>query len=160
MAEIPRQARRPAGAARPRGCSRRRGLGGPRRQAPRLRDQADPAGLRQWRPEAALLLPFSFSSARFTFATGAPIRIGYAHELRSPLLTAALQRPARGEQHLSDEYLALGAVIGAGTAPDPLPRLAASPEGEAAAEALLDRLNPGRNRFAVMAPRSATGQSA
>jgi heptosyltransferase-2 len=115
------------------------------------------AGLRQWRPEAALLLPFSFSSARFGFATGAPIRVGYAHELRSPLLTVALRRPARGEQHLSDEYLALGAAIGAGTAPDPLPRLGATPEGEAAAGALLDRLNPGRSRFAVMAPRSAYG---
>lgn len=115
------------------------------------------AGLRRWRPEAALLLPFSFSSARFALASGAAIRVGYAHELRSPLLTVALPRPARGEQHLSDEYLALGRAIGAGAAPDPLPRLAASPEGEAAAAALLERLNPGQGRFAVMAPRSAYG---
>jgi len=115
--------------------------------------------LRRWRPDAALILPFSFSSARFAFATGAPIRVGYAHELRSPLLTHALKRPARGEQHLSDEYLALGARIGAGAgaAPDPLPPLAASPEGEAAAATLLDRLIPGQSRFAVMAPRSAYG---
>jgi heptosyltransferase-2 len=130
-----------------------------RGRAARAESERITAGLRRWRPEAALLLPFSFSSARFGFATGAPIRVGYAHELRSPLLTVALRRPARGEQHLSDEYLALGGAIGAGagSAPDPLPRLAASPEGEAAARALLDRLLPGRSRFAVLAPRSAYG---
>ena len=116
-----------------------------------------PSGVRQWRPDAALILPFSFSSARFAFATGARVRAGYAHELRSPLLTHALKRPARGEEHLSDEYLALGRVIGAGRAPDPLPPLATSPEGEAGAETLLDRLIPGPSRFAVMAPRSAYG---
>jgi len=113
--------------------------------------------LKRWRPEAALVLPFSFSSAWFALATGAAVRIGYAHELRSPLLTMALHRPERGEMHLSDEYLALGSPIGAGTAGGPLPLLAVAAEGEAAADTLLGRLVPGRSRFAVMAPRSAYG---
>jgi heptosyltransferase-2 len=117
------------------------------------------ARLRAWRPEAALILPFSFSSAQFAHATGARLRIGYAHELRSPLLTHRLRRPARGERHLSDEYLALGEAIGAGPAnvPDPLPSLAPPGAADATAAALVTRLVPGSGRYAVMAPRSAYG---
>jgi len=117
---------------------------------------------REWRPQAALVLPFSFSSAWFAWSTGAPVRVGYAHELRSPLLTVALRRPERGERHLSDEYLALGEPVGAGVAPEALPLLAVSAEGETAARELLarrlaPRLPQGLPRFAVMAPRSAYG---
>ncbi len=113
------------------------------------------AELRAWRPDAALILPFSFSSAWFARRTGAAIRIGYAHELRSPLLTHAFRRPARGERHLSREYLALGNPLGA--SPGPLPALVPPPEAEAAAGALIGRAAPGAERIAVMAPRSAYG---
>jgi heptosyltransferase-2 len=111
--------------------------------------------LRAWRPEAALVLPFSFSSARFAHGTGAAIRVGYAHELRSFMLTHALRRPPRGDRHLSREYLALGEAIGVTEAP--LPALPVSAGARAAAEALIERAAPGARAFVVMAPRSAYG---
>jgi len=113
------------------------------------------ADLAFWRPDVALVLPFSFSSAWFAFTLRAPMRIGYAHELRSPLLTHALRRPARGELHLSREYLALGAPLGAIEVP--LPPLLPPPEAEAAAGALIARVAPDAKRIAAMAPRSAYG---
>lgn len=111
--------------------------------------------LRAWRPEAALVLPFSFSSARFAAATGAAIRIGYAHEGRSLLLTRRLRRPDRGELHLSREYLALGAALG--VREGPLPPLAPADEAMRAAAMLRGRVAPGAPRLAVLAPRSAYG---
>ena len=68
--------------------------------------------MRAWRPDAALVLPPSFSSAWFAFRTGAGTRVGFGHEARSWLLTRALRRGARGDAHLSEEYLRLGATIG------------------------------------------------
>src|SRR5262245_9333082 len=68
---------------------------------------------RRFAPAVALVLPPSFSSAWFAFRSGAPTRIGYAHEGRSWLLTRALRRPMRGELHLSREYLRLGESLGA-----------------------------------------------
>ena len=117
------------------------------------------AEMREWRPDAALVLPFSFSSAWFARRTGAAIRIGYAHELRGPLLTHALKRTERGERHLSREYLALGEPLGAGplSSVDPLPALIPPPGADVAAEALIERAVPGAERIAVMAPRSAYG---
>jgi heptosyltransferase-2 len=111
--------------------------------------------LREWRPDVALILPFSFSSARFAMATGARARIGYAHEARSFMLTRALRRPARGELHLSREYLALGEPLGAREGP--LPRLALAPATHEAARALIDGEAPAGRPFAVLAPRSAYG---
>ena len=70
------------------------------------------ARVRSWRPEVALVLPPSFSSAWFAWRSGARQRVGYRGEARSPLLTRALPRPARGERHLAEEYLALGAAQG------------------------------------------------
>jgi len=81
------------------------------------------AGLRRWRPDAALVLPPSFSSAWFARRTGARRRIGYRGELRGPLLTSAPARPPRGDRHLAEEYLALGGELGADAAlrvPPPL----------------------------------------
>src|SRR5262252_6216606 len=46
--------------------------------------------LKAWRPDLALVLPPSLSSAWFAWHTGARARIGYAHEGRSILLTRAL----------------------------------------------------------------------
>lgn len=113
------------------------------------------ANLQAWRPDVALILPFSFSSAWFAYTIRAAMRIGYAHELRSPLLTHALRRPARGERHLSREYLALGARLGVSAGP--LPTLVPPPEAAASATALIERAAPGAAGFAVMAPRSAYG---
>jgi heptosyltransferase-2 len=108
-----------------------------------------------WRPEAALVLPFSFSSARFAYGTRAPIRVGYAHELRSFMFTHALRRPSRGDLHLSREYLALGGPIG--VVSGPLPALRPPETARHAADALLARAAPDAGGFAVMAPRSAYG---
>ncbi|MBI1795943.1 MAG: lipopolysaccharide heptosyltransferase II [Candidatus Eisenbacteria bacterium] len=110
--------------------------------------------LRAWRPDAALILPFSFSSARFALAAGASRRIGYAHEARSFMLTEALRRPPRGELHLSREYLALGARLGAREVA--LPKLAVRAEAHDAARALVGEAAAGRG-VAVIAPRSAYG---
>lgn len=71
------------------------------------------ARLRAWRPDLALVLPPSFSSAWFAWRAGARARVGYRGEARCPLLTRALPRPARGERHVAEEYLALGAEAGA-----------------------------------------------
>ena len=113
------------------------------------------ANLASWRPDVVLVLPFSFSSAWFAFSLRAPMRIGYAHELRSPLLTHALRRLPRGERHLSLEYMALGRPIGVSEVP--LPPLVPSAAGVASGAALLARAAPGASRWAVMAPRSAYG---
>jgi heptosyltransferase-2 len=125
-----------------------------RRAARARRDQLT-AGLRAWRPEAALVLPFSFSSARFAWSTRAAARIGYAHELRSPMLTHALRRPARGDLHLSREYLSLGARLGVREVP--LPSLMPSAAGRRDAAALVARAAPQARDYVVMAPRSAYG---
>jgi lipopolysaccharide heptosyltransferase II len=108
--------------------------------------------LRAWRPDLALVLPPSFSSAVFAWHTGARVRIGYAHEGRSLLLTRALRRPARGERHLSDEYLELGRVAGAGSGE--APALPVRPAAHEQARALL------RTRGAEGAPVAILGPGA
>lgn len=76
--------------------------------------------VRAFRPEAALVLPPSFSSAWFAWRSGARVRIGYAHEARGALLSRALAREPRGDRHLSDEYLRLATALEArgGALPD------------------------------------------
>ncbi|MBI5168951.1 MAG: lipopolysaccharide heptosyltransferase II [Candidatus Eisenbacteria bacterium] len=64
------------------------------------------------RPDAALVLPPSFSSAWHAWRTGARTRVGFAADTRSMLLTHAVRRPARGDLHLGREYLALAAPLG------------------------------------------------
>jgi heptosyltransferase-2 len=67
----------------------------------------DVAVLRASAPDAALLLPNSFASALLARAAGIRERWGYAGDLRTPLLTRAIPRPAaslhQGEyyQHLT-----------------------------------------------------------
>lgn len=68
--------------------------------------------LRAWRADVALVLPPSFSSACFVRHAGARRRIGYRGDGRSWLLTRALARPARGDRHLAEEFLALGEGVG------------------------------------------------
>lgn len=111
--------------------------------------------LRRDRPDAALILPGSFSSAWFAFRSGARERVGYSGEIRTPLLTRALRRPERGDRHVSEEYLALGEALGA--PPVPLPVLAV-PDAwrERGAAALAPELPPAAP-FALLAPGAAYG---
>ena len=111
--------------------------------------------LRAWRPTAALVLPPSFSSAWLAWRSGAATRVGFAGEARSPLLTAALPRPARGELHLSREYLLLAARLGG--APVAVPPLAPPASGRGAAAALRARVAPAGARLALLAPGALYG---
>jgi heptosyltransferase-2 len=112
--------------------------------------------VRAWGPAAALVLPPSFSSAWFAWRCGAPLRIGHRGDGRSPLLTHALPRRARGELHLSREFLELGAVVGAALVP--VPALAVPAGARAAAAALREAHGvPGGARTALLGPRSAWG---
>jgi len=81
--------------------------------------------------------------------------VGYAHELRSFMLTHALRRVPRGDLHLSREYLALGEPIG--VAAVLLAPLIPSAAAGAEADALLARVAPAAGEVVVMAPRSAYG---
>jgi heptosyltransferase-2 len=113
------------------------------------------ARLRAWRPEAALVLPPSFSSAWFAWRTGAPVRIGYAHEGRSLLLTHALRRPARGERHLSDEYLELGRALG--LEPCAAPSLPVRPAALEEARGLLRARGLAGSPIAILGPGAIYG---
>lgn len=107
------------------------------------------------RPDVVLVLPPSFSSAWFAFRTGAKIRIGFRGQARSLLLTDALQRPARGAMHLSEEYLMLAARIGA--KPVPLPPLEAPPESVRMRAARQHTLGLGERPWVVLAPGAIYG---
>ena len=111
--------------------------------------------LRAWRPTAAVVLPPSFSSALFAWHTGAPVRIGFRGEWRDALLTHAFLRPARGELHLSAEYLALGGPLGA--AAGPLPALEPPPEARERAAELLSRRGLKGAPYAILGPGASYG---
>ncbi len=110
--------------------------------------------LRESRPDAALILPPSFSSAWWARRLGAKVRVGFRGEGRDLLLTDALARPARGECHLSQEYLMLGKVLGAQMPiVDPLE----IPEtAHAVATSLRERIGAG-GPYAVFAPGAIYG---
>lgn len=111
---------------------------------------------RAWAPEIALVLPASFSSAWLAWRSRARVRVGYRGEWREPLLTHALARSARGERHLSDEFLDLGAEVGLEAAAVPL--LAPTPDGRAAAASALAAAGIAAGAgYAVLGPRSAYG---
>jgi heptosyltransferase-2 len=108
------------------------------------------AAARAFRPDTALVLPPSFSSAWFAWRSAAGERIGYAHQGRGALLTHALPRLPRGERHLSEEYLALAlAADAAGAVPAGIPDLALDTGAAPAAEALL--ANAGQAAHAPLA---------
>jgi len=111
--------------------------------------------VRAWRPDVALVLPPSLSSALFAWRCGAARRIGYRHDGRGPLLNRALRRPPRGDLHLSLEYLALGAELGA--RPGPLPRLKVPAHAVERSASFLARLGSGAGRLALLAPGAAYG---
>ena len=113
-------------------------------------DDAAPTspGASEWprsepRPAAAVVLPPSFSSAWQAWRSGAALRVGFASDARSWLLTHAVRRRERGDRHLSREYLQLGEPLGVMPGEDLLPALpilAPTPsEFERAHELLADR---------------------
>jgi heptosyltransferase-2 len=114
-----------------------------------------PGRLRAARFDAALVLPPSFSSAWLAFRSGARLRVGFAHEGRSPLLTHAVRRRARGDRHLSGEYLQLAAALEAREVP--LPELAVDAGAVREAGALLAREGLEGLPFAVLGPGAAYG---
>ncbi len=128
-------------------------VGWPREEAGR---RAAIERVRAWRPERALVLPASFSSAWLAWRSGAAVRVGYRGEWRDALLTHALARGARGERHLSDEFLDL--VAGWGVPEVPVPSLKPAPEGVAAGHEALSRVGGAAGTpYAILGPRSAYG---
>jgi heptosyltransferase-2 len=112
--------------------------------------------VRGWRADTALVLPPSFSSAWFAWRSSARVRIGYAHEARSVLLTHALRRRPRGDLHLSDEYLALAGA--AGVARESMPDLVPLDEASREARALRDEMPPlASGRYVVLGPGATYG---
>lgn len=112
--------------------------------------------LQRFAPDLAFVLPASFSSAWLAWRSGARTRIGFRGEWRDALLTDALPRAERGDQHLSDEFLALGAV--AGLREVPVPRLAPSPAGRDQAAAVLAAAGIAAGEpYVLVGPRSAYG---
>ena len=124
------------------------------------RDAAGRSGARRraraWAPELAFVLPASFSSAWLAWGSGARDRLGYRGQWRDALLTEALPRAARGERHLSDEYLDLGRSLGLSEVRVPLLRSTAG--GDSLAELVFAKAGvmPGE-RYAILGPRSAYG---
>ena len=109
-----------------------------------------------WHPDVALVLPASFSSAWLAWRSRAPARVGYRGEWRDALLTHALPRTARGEPHLSEEFLELGAALGLREVEVPL--LVPTAESRAtAARALMQAGVAEGAPYAVLGPRSAYG---
>lgn len=105
--------------------------------------------------DLALVLPPSFSSAWHAWRSGARARIGFAADARSWLLTRAMRRPARGDLHLSREYLALVAPLG--IAEQPLPALVPTGEERAAARGLLAARGGVPERWVVLGPGAMYG---
>lgn len=114
--------------------------------------------LRAWRPDAALVLPPSFSSAWFAWRTGAPARAGFRHDLRGPLLRPGLRRAPRGDVHLAREYAALAAALGLGDGdPPPAPPLRLPAAALAGADALLGGLDAAGAALALLGPGARYG---
>jgi len=112
--------------------------------------------LRGERFDAALVMPPSFSSALFAWHTRARVRVGFRAETRDFLLTHALRRPARGDLHLSREYLELARLLGAVSLAEVSP-LAPSGEGVAGARRLLAEIGVDGGAFAILGPGAVYG---
>ena len=111
--------------------------------------------MREFAPDLALVLPPSFSSAWLAWRSGARERVGFAHEARTVLLTRAVRRPARGEQHLSDEYCAL-LEPEPGSAPV-TPELRLTAESLRSADQIVQALGAGGTRIALIGPGALYG---
>jgi heptosyltransferase-2 len=111
--------------------------------------------------EAVVLAPPSFSSALPPWLARVPVRVGYAGDGRSALLSDAPVTPQRGSEHLSESYrrLAQRALVRLGVdapAPGPAPALALFDEDRAEAEAVRSRAGVGSG-YAVVIPGATYG---
>jgi lipopolysaccharide heptosyltransferase II len=115
------------------------------------------APLRRERPDTALLLTESFSSALLVALAGVPERIGFAAEGRSFLLTVRIlrPRPARSTARAA-EYRRLASAAGIDVREEDPALEARGPEREAAAH-LLASLGRGGTPYAVIAPGASYG---
>jgi heptosyltransferase-2 len=108
--------------------------------------------------DAALLLPNSFLAAWLAARARIAERWGFARDLRGPLLTRTIPRPA-ATAHQADYYAALarGLAISSG---DRLARIAVAGEATARARTLLaDTGVTDGQRFVVFAPGAAYGRA-
>ncbi len=115
------------------------------------------APLRRARAGTALLLTESFSSALLVALAGAPERIGFAAEGRSPLLTVrvARPRPSRSTPRAA-EYRRLAWAAGLDVREEEPSLEALDPERTAAAR-VLERLGLAGASYAVIAPGASYG---
>jgi heptosyltransferase-2 len=117
---------------------------------------ADVARVRDAGAELALLLPNSFASAWLVRQAAIPERWGYASDLRRPLLTRALPRPA-GSRHQGAYYQYLTRELGIDSGPLE-PALTVPADAAAAARRLLtERGWLGTRPLVVFAPGAAYG---
>jgi heptosyltransferase-2 len=118
---------------------------------------ADAVVLRRGRFDEAWVLPNSFRSALYAFASGAPRRIGYAADRRSPLLTHARPAPP-GTAHQLRDYDALLAAHG--IAPDEAPPLLPLPDAaRARADAVLSAAGLANAKLIALSPGSAFAET-
>jgi heptosyltransferase-2 len=101
--------------------------------AGRLRLVAD---LRRRRFDLAVLFQKAFEAAAFAFLAGARARVGYATDLRGPLLTHPLPRPAEGT-HNAEQFLAIARSLGCPVR-DPFPVFHLDEEARRRAASLLE----------------------
>lgn len=117
--------------------------------------------LRQTRPDAAVVLPPSFSSAVGPWLAGVRVRVGYRSDGRGGLLTVAVDDRGAREAHLSEEYLRLGTVAMECVGVEPPaehrpPAPTVSEEDRAEADRLL-RASSAGGRYAVVVPGATYG---
>jgi heptosyltransferase-2 len=117
--------------------------------------------LRAQRLDAIVLLPNSLRTGVLAWASGAPVRVGYARYGRGPLLTHKLYHPRLGRKYLPtpavDAYLQLAAALDCDWQSRRL-ELGTLPADEAAADAVWQKLKlPGGERVVVFNSGGAFG---
>lgn len=117
--------------------------------------------LREARLDRIVLLTNSLRTAWLAWRSGAPERIGFARDLRGPLLTTRLFEPRRGRRLAPlptiDSYLQVAYAAG-GPWESPRLQLATTPADEAAADAVWRQLGlPAGERVAVFNSGGAFG---
>ena len=116
----------------------------------------DAAQLRALKSELAILLPNSFASAWLVKRAGVANRWGYASDMRAPLLSRAVSRPA-GSMHQGAYYQHLTRELGIDSGP--LEPVVTVPEAvhASAREFLVERGWRGSAPLVVFAPGAAYG---
>ncbi len=123
----------------------------------RARRFASAGEIRRHRPDTALLLTDSLSSAILAALAWVPERVGYAAEFRDLLLTRSVPRgaPSRSTPRVQ-EYIRLGRAAGLEVA-ETLPSLESLAEDREAANALRREAGILGVPFAVLAPGASYG---